>query len=500
MVGEGQRGAAPARTMPPSQATGCFVMPSDPTIDYAVQPFAGTDVVAMALAASALLCLMIRLRDRERGMGWFAFGFSCLSLWVAFNHQHLPSGPALNPSPWWFVMCAAQTAVGVGLVAYLDVPRRWRPAALLFIALPSFAFAAAVAWVMATAAVVPRAMLHGFTALAFTTMAALAFWANRREPVSGHLALGFALLTVPALALALMVTGMEPVAIRYWAVLPAMLIGTILPSVSLTRRRRALQLEVQRRRAAEQELSLLNFSLEQQVARRTADLQDMVAGLESFNRSVSHDLRGPLGGIAGLARLARRSLAGGAAQRVDHTLALIADQADTSSRPVAALLELARVGESEIRRQRLDPGQMAREVVEQLRAGAQQPLPRIQVHPMPTLDSDPELLRAVLANLIGNAIKFTPAADTGEIEIGAVAADDAVKVYVRDNGVCFDDKATALLFKPFWRGHGTQFAGHGVGLSIVRRAVERLGGEVKAESQPGKGARFEVKLPQPAGT
>ena len=236
---------------------------------------------------------------------------------------------------------------------------------------------------------------------------------------------------------------------RYWAVLPAMLVGLTLPSVSLTRRQRALLIEIHRRRAAEHALSLLNQSLEGQVTQRTADLQDMVAGLESFNRSVSHDLRGPLGGIAELARLARQRLVEGSVPMVDQALRAIAEQADSSSRLVAALLELARVGESEIRRQRLDPAHVAREVIEQIRVATRGALPRIDVHPMPTLDTDPELLRAVLANLIGNAVKFTPAGDAGLVEIGALRTRASVDLYVRDNGVGFDNQTAATLFEPF---------------------------------------------------
>lgn len=473
-------------------------MPPASAVDYAVQPFEGTDIVAMVMAVSALLCLLIRLRDREPGMGWFAFSMGSLAVWVATNRLHLPSGPELNPSPWWYLMCAAQAAMGPGLVAYLGVPSRWRLAAMLPIVAPSLAFAAAVAWVGWSGAMLPRALLHGFTALAFTTMAVLVLWAHRREPSAGHLALALSLLTVPLLAVVLIVTGTDPVAIRYWAILPAMLIGVILPSVSLTRRQRALRIEVERRRTAEHELSSLNQSLEQQVTERTRDLQDMVAGLESFNRSVSHDLRGPLGGMAGLARIARQRLSEGEKSKVDQALEAIADQAETSSRLVAALLELARVGESEIRPQHLDPAQIAREVVEQIRVASHGPLPRILVHPMPSLDTDPELLRAVLANLIGNAVKFTPAGEAGQVEVGAVSSGVAVGLYVRDNGVGFDGTTASRLFKPFQRGHGRAYEGHGVGLSIVRRAVERLGGQVSAESSPGQGARFQVTLPQPA--
>jgi len=101
----------------------------------------------------------------------------------------------------------------------------------------------------------------------------------------------------------------------------------------------------------------------------------------------------------------------------------------------------------------------------------------------------------VLANLIGNAIKFTRDSDSGRIEIGASSVQGGVEVYVRDNGVGFEAAAAERLFTPFTRLHGERFDGHGVGLSIVRRAVERHGGRVWAESQPGQGAVFRFSLP-----
>ncbi|MBX3638197.1 MAG: HAMP domain-containing histidine kinase [Rubrivivax sp.] len=464
-------------------------------VDYSVQPYQGTDIVAFVLALTGLLCLVIRWRDREPGMGWFALSMGSLSLWVATNELHLPSGPELNPSGWYLVMCLAQAAMAPGLVSYLGVPARLRYWTMLPVLLPSLAFALVAVWAMLTDAQVVRIWLHAFTALAFASMGTLALWAHRREPGAGHAWLGAALWTVPALAAVLVVTRADPVAIRYWAILPVMVVGMTLPSVSLLRRRRAQEAEIGRRQAAESTLEELNRSLEHAVAQRTADLQDMVAGLQSFNRNISHDLRGPLGGIAGLARIAAQGLAKGRTDQAATALAAIEQQADASARLVSSLLELARVGEVEPERQRVEPGTIAQEIVEQLRLTSPAPLPRIVIHPTPAVLADPGLLRAVLANLIGNAVKFTPPGGAGRIEIGCAPHDGDVCLYVDDNGVGFDAAAAASIFTPFSRLHGGEYEGHGVGLSIVRRAVDRMGGQVWAESQPGRGARFSFTLP-----
>ena len=105
-----------------------------------------------------------------------------------------------------------------------------------------------------------------------------------------------------------MLNGAETFLLRYYAVIPEVFIGIAVLTVSLVRRRVALEQENARRMEAERALTSLNATLEATVARRTADLQNIVAGLESFYRNVSHDLRGTLGGMAGLANLANDAL------------------------------------------------------------------------------------------------------------------------------------------------------------------------------------------------
>lgn len=467
--------------------------------DYSIQPYTGTDIVALALGIAAVHCLTIRLRDHERGMGWFGLSMGSLAVWAAFNRLHLPSGPELDSSPWWYVMCIAMAAMAPGLVAYLDVPARLRGWVMGLILLPSLGFAALVALVALTDVTILRVWVHLLTATAFTAMGAVTLWASRREPGAGHLLLGLALLSVPALAVFLVVTRTDPVAIRYWAVLPALLVGVTLPTVSVMRRQRALQAEVVRRSEAEKSLETVNESLEAQVDARTVDLQGMVVGLESFNRSVSHDLRGPLGGIAGLARMADTALKQGDDSLARQALPVIADQAEKSTGLVIALLELARVGDVVLDRQQVDTEQIAHQVIDQVRLSDKGgSLPQFVVHTLPPVHADPALLRAVLGNLIGNAVKFTRDRHNGRVEIGAGPVNGHVCLQVRDNGVGFDADAAAQIFAPFHRLHGERFEGHGIGLSIVRRAVERHGGKVWAEATPGQGACFSFTLPSVA--
>ena len=180
-----------------------------------------------------------------------------------------------------------------------------------------------------------------------------------------------------------------------------------------------------------------------------------------------------------------------------RALPLIADQAESSRRLMAALLSLAKVGDVALERQVVDLSQLVQQVVAQLTLEQNgKPLPQIEVAAgMPSVSADPELLKPVFANLIGNAIKFTRDAAAGRVEIGADQAAGVVTVHIHDNGVGFDDDAAKRLFAPFVRLHEGRFDGHGVGLSIVQRAVERHGGRVWAEGRPGQGATFHFSLP-----
>ena len=121
----------------------------------------------------------------------------------------------------------------------------------------------------------------------------------------------------------------------------------------------------------------------------------------------------------------------------------------------------------------------------------------VQVGSLPTVEADPGLLRQVYVNLIGNALKFSREAAEPRVEVGAFAQAGGHVMFVRDNGVGFDSDKAEHLFEPFQRLHRGNFTGHGVGLSIVKRIVERHGGRVWAQSRPQHGATFYFWLGPP---
>jgi len=239
-----------------------------------------------------------------------------------------------------------------------------------------------------------------------------------------------------------------------------------------------------------EELRVANDTLEQRVKQRTAELHEIIDGLESFNRSVSHDLRGPLGGIAGAARMARDFMAENNTEKADRFLEMIVTQADVTARMVEALLQLARSSDVSLQAGRVDMDGLVREVIQALhQADPAAPVPTVLGH-LAEVDADPALARQVVVNLIGNALKFARESPQPQIEVGMTGTAEKPVFFVRDNGVGFDAEKAHRLFKPFHRMHGTRFAGSGVGLSIVKRIIDRHGGRVWAESAPGRGATF----------
>jgi signal transduction histidine kinase len=123
-------------------------------------------------------------------------------------------------------------------------------------------------------------------------------------------------------------------------------------------------------------------------------------------------------------------------------------------------------------------------------------MPQVRTCQIPCVSADADLVHAVLFNLIKNAVKFGSKRGDAFIEVYAASSDrDMVTVCVRDNGVGFDAARADALFKPFSRLNGASYEGCGIGLSIVRQAVERHGGRVWADAVPGQGASFFFTLP-----
>jgi PAS domain S-box-containing protein len=238
----------------------------------------------------------------------------------------------------------------------------------------------------------------------------------------------------------------------------------------------------------------LNVSLEQRVRERTEELEEANRDLDSYNFSVSHDLRQPLNAIAGFSELLRDSLAGAAGETLEYTHE-IEINTTRMERMIEALLGFSRAGRGALQRSQVDMRALVDSVLRDLTAAA--PLrARITIGDLPPAEGDATLLRQVWSNLIGNALKYSARAERPSVEISGALRDGGVEYHVRDNGIGFDMRHAERLFGVFQRlPSSAGFEGTGVGLAIVQRIVRRHGGQISGESAPGQGATIRFSLP-----
>ena len=219
---------------------------------------------------------------------------------------------------------------------------------------------------------------------------------------------------------------------------------------------------------------------------------------DTFSFTLSHDLRAPIRVVEGFTRIVKEDY-GRHLDRVgnDH-LDRVLGAAARMNLMIDALLQLARLSQQPLTRQRVNLSQLAGYVVEELRRAAPDRSVEVEIEVEPDLSAwgDPTLLRLVLENLLGNAWKYTSRCAHAQISLRSVQQSDKNAFAVRDNGAGFDMRSADRLFGLFQRLHSaSDFPGHGVGLASVQRLVQRHGGKIWAEGEPGRGATFFFTLP-----
>lgn len=265
----------------------------------------------------------------------------------------------------------------------------------------------------------------------------------------------------------------------------------------------AVARDVTERRQAEDQIRALNAELERRVAERTEALAKANRQLEAANReleafsySVSHDLRAPLRHIAGFAQLLRSEVAatgGGEAQRHVN---IILEAVRRMGSLIDDLLVFARVSREDLRYGRISLGVLVDEARQELQAETLGRNVMWRVAPLPEVRGDTAMLRRVLVNLLGNALKYSRGRAHATIEIGCERRPGEIVFFVRDNGVGFDMRHADKLFGVFQRLHrDEEFEGTGIGLASVQRILHRHGGRVWAEGAVGEGATIYCALP-----
>jgi|GEM_PF-4188010 len=218
--------------------------------------------------------------------------------------------------------------------------------------------------------------------------------------------------------------------------------------------------------------------------------------LEAFSYTVSHDLRAPARHILSFAQVLRRHLPDDAPPRALQSLEFIDRSAAQMHQLIDKLLDLARLARVDLQRESVNLDDLVRELSERFTLAEPQRRIEWRGQPLGEVWGDAALLRQVLENLLGNAVKYTRHREVARIDVWCTRAPGEVAVFVRDNGAGFDPRFAGKLFGAFQRLHrADEFEGTGVGLANVRRIVTRHGGRVWAEGAVDQGATFAFALP-----
>ncbi len=244
-------------------------------------------------------------------------------------------------------------------------------------------------------------------------------------------------------------------------------------------------------------INRLNMELEQRVVERTEQLEAAHKELESFSYSVSHDLRVPLRAVDGFSRILLEEYRDKLDAEGQRLLNVVRDNTRRMSQLIDAILAFLHSGRVEMSQQvEVDMEELAHDVMEELRPATAGREVKLEIGPLPPTYADRAMMRQVLVNLLGNAIKFTRSRPVAQIEVGAMGGEKEVVYHVRDNGVGFDAQYADKLFGVFQHLHGVEeFEGAGVGLAIVKRIITRHGGRVWAEGKVDEGATVYFALP-----
>ena len=248
---------------------------------------------------------------------------------------------------------------------------------------------------------------------------------------------------------------------------------------------------------AREQLARHARDLERRVVERTGKLEETIHSLEGVLYHVAHDLRAPLRAMEGFTQILLES----------GSAALTAVERDSGLRIVAAatrmdqlikdLLTYGKLSHMDLPRRKIN----VEARIDRALVGLEPEIKsrRAEIHvarPLPQVWANPVVLDQILTNLLSNALKFVTPGSTPQIDIGAETNDQSVRLWIQDNGIGIDETYQEQIFRVFERLE--QDAGHfgtGIGLAIVRKGAERMGGAVGVESKPGHGSRFWIDLP-----
>jgi PAS domain S-box-containing protein len=264
----------------------------------------------------------------------------------------------------------------------------------------------------------------------------------------------------------------------------------------------ALILDITERRLVEDRVRRLNEELERRVAERTEQVEAVNQELQAFSYTVSHDLRAPLRAVQGLANAMLEDYAGQLDSAGKDFARRIVAAANRMDKLIQGLLEYSRLSRLQLELESIDLASVVASVLSQLEAELRERNAQVTVEgTLPAVRGHPLTLEQVLSNLISNAVKFVAPDVAPNVRIRAQPRGSRVRLWVEDNGIGIAPEHHGRIFNVFERLHGIEtFPGTGVGLAIVRKGAERMGGRVGLESEPGRGSKFWLELPEGSRT
>lgn len=259
----------------------------------------------------------------------------------------------------------------------------------------------------------------------------------------------------------------------------------------------AIRADITNRKKAEEALHTLNEQLEERIKARTIQLETANKEMEAFSYSISHDLRAPLRGINGFARILTEEFGALLGKEGNRLLSKVTGNALTMSRLIDDLLDFTRLGKTGMVCTNVNMDDLVKSCLEDMVQNAALASVQLNIGHLPPCRGDTNMLKQVWFNLLSNAVKYSSKKTRPCITINAKEDNGNLVYLVQDNGDGFDMQYYNQLFGVFQRLHSNdQFEGTGVGLAIVKLIITKHGGEVWAESVTGEGATFYFSLPK----